>query len=97
MPAKRAAGEAALKLMDEHLGGRDWFVGDAITLADISLFAYTHVAEDGGFEPRRYPARRRLARPGGGRAAAMCRWSLKRLACRRRRPGPTSPATPAAP
>ena len=48
IPAKRAAGEAALKLMDDHLATRDWFVGDGITLADIALFAYTHVAEEGG-------------------------------------------------
>ena len=52
---KRAAGEAALKLMDEHLAARDWFVGDSLTLADISLYAYTHVAEDGGFELKQYP------------------------------------------
>lgn len=49
MPAKRAAGEAALKLMDEHLAGRRFFVGDSLSLADIALYAYTHVAEEGGF------------------------------------------------
>jgi glutathione S-transferase len=48
LPAKQAAGDAALKLMDEHLAGRDWFVGASITLADIALYAYTHVAEEGG-------------------------------------------------
>lgn len=52
---KRAAGEAALKLMDEHLAGRDWFVGDRISLADIALFAYTHVAGEGRFDLARYP------------------------------------------
>jgi glutathione S-transferase len=56
MPAKRAAGEAALKLMDEHLAGRDWFVGGRLTLADIALYAYTHVAEEGGFDLPAYPA-----------------------------------------
>lgn len=56
MPAKRQGGEAALKLMDEHLGGREWFVGDAPSLADICLFAYTHVAGAADFELRRYPA-----------------------------------------
>ncbi len=55
-PAKKAGGEAALKLMDEHLAGRDWFVGDGMTLADIALYAYTHVAEDGGFRLADYPA-----------------------------------------
>jgi glutathione S-transferase len=48
LPAKLAAGEAALKLMDEHLAGRAWFVGDRISLADVALYAYTHVAEEGG-------------------------------------------------
>ncbi len=49
IPGKRAAGEAALKLMDEHLAGQAWFVSDSLTLADIALYAYTHVAESGGF------------------------------------------------
>ena len=56
IPAKRAAGEAALKLMDENLAGRHWFVGTGVTLADIALFAYTHVCEDGGFALADYPA-----------------------------------------
>lgn len=49
LPGKREAGEAALKLMDEHLTARDWFVGAGPTLADTCLYAYTHVAEEGGF------------------------------------------------
>jgi glutathione S-transferase len=49
IPAKRVAGEAALDLMEQALAGREWFVGKACTLADISLYAYTHVAEAGGF------------------------------------------------
>jgi len=52
IPAKRIAGQDALALMDRHLTGRAWFVGDACTLADISLYAYTHVAEAGGFRLR---------------------------------------------
>ena len=56
IPAKRAAGEAALKLMDEHLAGCHWFVGTGVTLADVALFAYTHVCEDGGFALADYPA-----------------------------------------
>jgi len=55
LPAKQAAGEAALALMDEHLGRRDWFVIDRLTLADIALYAYTHVAEEGGFSLLPYP------------------------------------------
>lgn len=50
------AGEAALCLMEKHLETHDWFVGDALTLADICLYAYTHVAEEGGFKLSRYPA-----------------------------------------
>jgi glutathione S-transferase len=55
MPGKRQAGNAALKLMDEHLNGREWFVGDSLTLADICLFAYTHVATEADFDLQRYP------------------------------------------
>lgn len=56
LPGKREAGDAALKLMDEHLAGREWFVGDGLTLADICLYAYTHVAEEGGFALGPWPA-----------------------------------------
>ena len=55
MPAKRQAGNAALKLMDGHLFGREWFVGEGISLADICLFAYTHVARDADFDLELYP------------------------------------------
>ena len=55
LPGKQAAGEAALTLMDEHLAARDWFVGRHLTLADICLYAYTHVAEEGGFDLGAYP------------------------------------------
>jgi glutathione S-transferase len=55
LPAKRAAGEAALELMDDHLADRDWFVGNGPSLADVALFAYTHVAEAGGFALSDYP------------------------------------------
>jgi glutathione S-transferase len=55
LPAKRAAGEAALALMDEHLATRTYFVGDRFSLADVALYAYTHVAEDGGYRLADYP------------------------------------------
>jgi glutathione S-transferase len=55
MPAKRQSGNAALKLMDEHLNGRDWFIGSSMSLADVCLFAYTHVAGDAEFDLKRYP------------------------------------------
>lgn len=56
MPAKRAAGEAALRLMDAHLARRNFFVGETLTLADIALYAYTHVAGSGGFRLGDTPA-----------------------------------------
>ncbi|MGF1619057.1 MAG: glutathione S-transferase family protein [Rhodomicrobiaceae bacterium] len=43
-------GEAALDLMERHLTGRDWFAGPDMTIADISLLAYTRVAHEGGFD-----------------------------------------------
>lgn len=55
-PGKRAAGEAALALMDEHLAARAFFVAGRPTLADIALYAYTHVADEGGFDLAAYPA-----------------------------------------
>ncbi len=54
-PQKQAAGDAALALMDEHLEGRRFFVGQYLSLADIALYAYTHVAEEGGFDLTAYP------------------------------------------
>ena len=49
-------GNRALAAMEGHLEGRDWFVGDGMTLADIALYGYTHVAPEGGFELEPYPA-----------------------------------------
>ena len=51
-----AAGYRALDALERHLDGRAWLVGDGMTLADIALYAYTHVAGEGGFELERYPA-----------------------------------------
>jgi glutathione S-transferase len=56
LPAKRAAGEAALGLMDAHLATRDFFVANAFSLADVALYAYTHVAGEGGFDLARWPS-----------------------------------------
>lgn len=55
IPGKRANGLAALKLMDDHLGRHDWLVAGVPTIADITLFAYTHVADEGGFDLGAYP------------------------------------------
>jgi glutathione S-transferase len=43
-------GNRALAAMEQHLDGRRWFVGDAMTIADIALYAYTHCADEGGFD-----------------------------------------------
>jgi glutathione S-transferase len=66
IPTKRQAGSDALKLMNEHLEGRDWFVGETMTLADICLYAYTHTAEAGGFDLGRYPHVQRWLRDVAG-------------------------------
>jgi glutathione S-transferase len=55
-PAKMKAGERVLHTLDAHLEGRDYVVGDALTLADIALYGYTHVAEEGGFSLEPHPA-----------------------------------------
>jgi len=52
---KRENGLAALDLMDTHLEGRKWFVADQFSLADICLFAYTHVADEANFDLEAYP------------------------------------------
>ena len=52
---KRIAGCDALQVMDDHLAGREWMTGTSVSLADIALFAYTHVAEEGGFGLSDYP------------------------------------------
>jgi glutathione S-transferase len=54
--AKQKAGDAALAIMDAQLAARSFFVGERFTIADIALFAYTHVAGEGGFELSRFPA-----------------------------------------
>jgi len=48
-------GNRALAAMELHLDRRDWFVGETLTLADIALYAYTHAADEGGFDLERYP------------------------------------------
>ena len=50
------AGYRALDAMERHLDGHPYFVGGALTLADVALYAYTHVAPEGGFDLGRYPA-----------------------------------------
>jgi len=54
--SKVAGGEAALDVMARHLAERDFFVGGDYSIADIALYAYTHVAEEAGFRLERWPA-----------------------------------------
>jgi glutathione S-transferase len=49
-------GTKALGAMEQHLDGREWFVGESLTIADIALYAYTHVADEGGFDLEPYPS-----------------------------------------
>jgi len=53
---RRQRGYEALGVMEDHLRGREFFVAETYTIADIALYAYTHVAHEGGFELEEYPA-----------------------------------------
>lgn len=53
---KKSEGYRALGILEDRLIDRNWIVGDGPTIADIALYAYTHVADQGGFELDRYPA-----------------------------------------
>ena len=53
---RTAAGHRALAAMERHLEGREFLVGERQSLADIALYAYTHVADEGGFDLGGYPA-----------------------------------------
>jgi glutathione S-transferase len=55
LPLKIEQGYAALGVMEKHLATHAWFVGDACSIADIALYAYTHVAGEGGFDLDTYP------------------------------------------
>ncbi len=56
LAAKRAAGAKGLQALERGLTGNDWLVAGRYSVADISLYAYTHVAAEGGFELEPYPA-----------------------------------------
>jgi glutathione S-transferase len=72
---KLRGGNAALTALDRHLAGREFLVGDRYSIADISLYAYTHVAPEGGFDLGPYAAvrawlERVAAQPGHVRIRA---------------------------
>jgi glutathione S-transferase len=54
--AKRRGGTSALRAMEGHLADREFLVAERYTIADIALYAYTHVAPEGGFDLEPYPA-----------------------------------------
>ena len=56
LPSRMKGGYAALDAMEGHLDGRSFLVGESYSIADISLYAYTHVAHEGGFDLEPYPA-----------------------------------------
>lgn len=56
LPDRMKRGYAALDVMEKHLATRQFFVAERYGLADIALYAYTHVAPEGGFDLARYPA-----------------------------------------
>jgi glutathione S-transferase len=58
LEAKRTAGRRALRALERHLTEREFVVGERLSIADIALFGYTHVAPEGGFELEPYPALR---------------------------------------
>ena len=69
LPERRDAGERALRALDRQLEGRSYVVGDSLSLADIALYGYTHVAPEGGFDLDPYPSvrpwlRRVASEPG---------------------------------
>ena len=56
LPVREARGHAALDVLERTLTGQTFLVGERYTIADIAVYAYTHVAHEGGFAMERYPA-----------------------------------------
>jgi glutathione S-transferase len=56
LAARQRVGYVALDAMESHLGGHEYLVGERYSIADIALYAYTHVAHEGGFDLGGYPA-----------------------------------------
>lgn len=56
LPERRKQGLAAFSVMETHLQSRRFFVDETYSLADIALYAYSHVADQGGFDLAKFPA-----------------------------------------
>jgi len=54
--SKQIGGHNALKIMEEQLQKTPYIAGESLTIADISLYGYTHVAHEGGFNLKQYPS-----------------------------------------
>jgi glutathione S-transferase len=54
--AKQSGGHKALAVMEDQLSNSTYLAGDSLTTADISLYGYTHVAHEGGFDLNEYPS-----------------------------------------
>jgi glutathione S-transferase len=67
LPKRLERGQEALAVMEQRLAARTYFVAERYSIADIALYAYTHVAGDGGLELAPYPA----VRAWLGRVAAQ--------------------------
>jgi len=55
LPEKMERGYHALSVMENHLELHSYFVGERYTIADVALYAYTHVADEGGFDLTKFP------------------------------------------
>jgi glutathione S-transferase len=82
LDARRDGGYAALGIMERHLAQAPFLVGGCYTVGDIALYAYTHVAEEGGFDLQRFPAVRawiaRMEAHPGHVTMAQCAASMQR-------------------
>ena len=56
LAALQAAGNRALAVMEQHLATHAWFAGHRYGVADMALYAYTHCADEGGFDLQSFPA-----------------------------------------
>jgi glutathione S-transferase len=56
LETKRKLGYDALRVMERQLSSSEFFVGDRYSIADIALYAYTHVADEGGFDLGHFPS-----------------------------------------
>ena len=54
--SKQEGGHKALKVMNDQLSISPYLTGDTLSIADIALYAYTHVADEGGFDLAGYPS-----------------------------------------